>query len=115
MKHGAKILGGAAVGAVNGLFGGGGGMIAVPILRAGGRGERAAHANAIAVVLPATFVSALIYLLHGFVTLRVLLPVAIGSAAGGVCGAKLLKVTSGPVLEFIFSLFMLVAGLRMLF
>ena len=98
MKHGAKILGGAAVGAVNGLFGGGGGMIAVPILRAGGRGERAAHANAIAVVLPATFVSALIYLLHGF-----------------VCGAKLLKVTSGPVLEFIFSLFMLVAGLRMLF
>ena len=47
-----SIVCGAATGAANGLFGGGGGMIAVPLLRAQGLEEKRAHATAIAVILP---------------------------------------------------------------
>ena len=61
-------LGGVFTGAANGLFGGGGGMIAVPYLEHVARYPTAnAHATAIAVVLPATLTSAVVYLFFGLV------------------------------------------------
>ena len=111
----AAIGGGALVGAVNGLLGGGGGMLAVPLLRAGGLSARRAHATAIAVILPASLVSGAVYLFYGFTPVSVLLPVALGVAAGGYLGAKLLKVLSGRVITLVFAALMLAAGLRMLF
>ena len=47
-----KLLCGTAVGAANSLFGGGGGMLAVPLLCATGYAEKQAHATAILVILP---------------------------------------------------------------
>ena len=53
-------------GGVNMLFGGGGGMLIVPALRYGfGIDEKKAHASAIAVVLPLSVVSAVVYTLRG--------------------------------------------------
>lgn len=116
MKHKAVYLfGGAAVGAANGLFGGGGGMIAVPILKGAGRSARSAHATAIAVILPASAVSALVYLLGGNIPLAVFLPVALGVLSGGFFGAKLLVRVPQRAVTFAFALLMLAAGLRMLF
>lgn len=109
------LLGGAAVGAANGLFGGGGGMIAVPLLERMGRPARRAHATAIAVVLPATALSAAVYLFEGAVPLAVLVPVSIGVLAGGIAGARLLSRITGRAVNVLFSAFMLAAGLRMLF
>ncbi len=116
MKHNfAKYLfGGAAVGALNGLFGGGGGMVAVPVLRAAGRDERRAHATAIAIVLPASLLSGAVYLFSGAVPLPLLLPAGIGSAAGGIAGAKLLRRSSPRLISFLFALFMFAAGIRMM-
>ena len=48
-----SFLAGGGVGFVNGLLGGGGGMVAVPALCGAGLGVASAHATAIAVVLPA--------------------------------------------------------------
>ena len=109
------LAGGAGVGAVNGLFGGGGGMIAVPVLEGAGFSTLRAHAPAIAVILPACIVSGIVYFLGGFAPLNVLLPVAIGVALGGALGAKLLPVLPERFVNLLFGVLMLAAGARMLF
>lgn len=112
----AYLTGGALTGAANGLFGGGGGMIAVPFLeRAAHFPARRAHATAIAVILPASIVSGIVYLAFGLAPWSVLLPCAIGVAAGGFLGAKLLARIPAKIVTAIFALFMLAAGLRMIF
>ena len=109
----ARLLGGGAVGAANGIFGGGGGMIAVPLLeRIEKRGTAAAHATAIACILPASLVSAAVYLLAGLVMWQALLPVALGVLAGGFLGAKLLPAIPPRALDLVFSLLMLLAGIK---
>ncbi len=111
-----SVSGGALTGLCNGLFGGGGGMIAVPYLeRAAGYPVQRAHATAIAVVLPTTLVSCIVYLLYGLVPFSVVLPVALGAIPGGFLGAKLLKRVDPKVVSLVFALLMLAAGLRMLF
>lgn len=107
--------GGALIGIANGLFGGGGGMLAVPLLRARGLSPVKAHATAIAVILPASVVSGAVYLFYGFAPISVLLPVALGVAVGGFFGAKLLGVLPERIITFIFAVLMLIAGFRMAF
>lgn len=109
------LSGGTLVGLANGLFGGGGGMLAVPLLRASGLSAVKAHATAIAVILPASVVSGIVYLSYGLIPLAVLLPAALGVAAGGFLGAKLLGVLPERIITLIFACLMLAAGARMLF
>ena len=109
------IGGGILVGIANGLFGGGGGMLAVPLLRANGLEPLKAHATAIAVILPASVVSGAVYLFCGFTPPFVLLPVALGVIVGGVIGAKLLGVLPERAVTLIFAVLMLAAGRRMAF
>ncbi len=105
---------GGAVGAVNGLLGGGGGMLAVPLLERAGLQTRQAHATAIAVILPTSLASGAVYALGGLAPLPVLLPVALGVTAGGFLGARLLPRLSVRVVDFLFGLLMLAAGAGML-
>lgn len=115
-KTGIYIAGGAATGAANGLFGGGGGMIAVPFLEGAARlPARRAHATAIAVILPASLVSSIVYLLFGLVPMNIFLPTALGVGAGGFLGAKLLARIPAKAVTVAFALFMFAAGVRMLF
>lgn len=106
---------GGAVGAVNGLFGAGGGMLAVPVLTfAAGLNEKKAHATAIAVILPLCAIGTAVYAAGGGWEGSVLLPTAAGVFAGGVAGAALLKKLSAPVINFLFYGLMLLAGLKMM-
>ncbi len=118
MKNGGnkrgKIVGGALIGTLNGLLGGGGGMIAVPLLERT-MPARKAHATAIAVVLPASALSALVYLFLRPVPLLILLPSALGVTLGGYFGAKLLPVLPVRATNLLFGVLMLLAGIRMLF
>ena len=112
----ARIAGGGAVGFVNGIFGGGGGMIAVPLLeRIEGRGNAAAHATAIACILPASLVSAAVYLFAGLLPWHIFLPVCLGAAGSGALGARLLPVLPARRLDLVFAALMLAAGLRAVF
>ncbi len=115
-KTGKLIAGGALTGVANGLFGGGGGMVAVPALRvAAGYSTLRAHATALAAVLPATLVSGIIYLLNGFVSLKQFVPVCLGVILGGILGAKLLPHVPERAVTFVFAALMLAAGLRLIF
>ncbi len=111
---GARLAGGALIGAINGMLGGGGGMLAVPLLKAGGLPARRAHATAIAVILPASAVSGAVYFFSGQVPLFALVPTLLGVAAGGYLGAKLLNVLPVRLVTFVFGALMLLAGWRML-
>lgn len=103
-------------GVVNGLFGAGGGMIAVLCLkRLAGMEERNAHATALVVMLPLTVVSVLTYLLRGAVSLQPVPWVGLGLLPGCYLGAKLLGRMKKQWIHRLFCLLMFVAGVRLLF
>ena len=111
-----KILTGALAGTVNGLFGGGGGMIVVPALKyLLDRKTETAHATAIAVILPLSVLSGIFYAAFGKVMMPDAVYVTLGVTAGGVVGAFLLKRLSAKPITLIFSAVMAVAGVKMLF
>lgn len=116
MKTKHKILlpiAGLLIGAANGLFGGGGGMLAVPALRASGLTQKKSHATAIAVMLPLSIISAIVYLAMGNVPTQNLLAISGGVLIGGVLGAVMLKKLSNQALTLLFCVVMIAAGIKM--
>ena len=112
----AMVICGLFIGAVNGLFGAGGGMLAVPALTyIGGYDEKSAHATAIALMLPLCLVTSVAYGVSATFDFRVVLPTVLGVAAGGAIGAILLKKLSSDLVTFLFYALMLFAGLKMIF
>lgn len=104
---------GVAVGAANGLFGGGGGMIAVPALTLTGVPSKKAHATAIAIILPLSLISGAVYLAKGAADPSVILPSCAGVFAGGIVGALLLKKINSRGLSLLFYALMIAAGLKL--
>lgn len=105
---------GLAVGIVNGLLGAGGGMIAVPLLKKLGLSQKQAHANAVAVILPITLLSAVLYLIKGYVRLSDCIIFIPGGLLGSLIGTYCLKKISPVWLKRIFGGFMVYAGVRLL-
>ena len=85
----ARIAGGAA-GLANGLFGGGGGMVFLPILsRQGTLNRRKLYATCVGVIFPVCLVSAAVYVFRGGVSLMTALPYLAGGLIGGwLCGRR---------------------------
>ena len=109
-----KIIGGIFVGFLNGFFGGGGGMIVVPLLTLFlHMPEQKAHASAILVILPLSIASSIIYITKGAMQFDVLGIVSSGVLVGGIIGAILLKKTNNTALRVIFSVIMIIAGIKM--
>ncbi len=103
------------IGIVNGIFGAGGGMLAVPALSfIGGLDDRHSHATAIAVILPLCLVSTIVYSLRGSFAWGVVAPTVLGVFLGGIAGALLLKKASNDLLAFLFYGIMLFAGIKMI-
>lgn len=121
-KHKAGIPGRVAAviltfiaGAVNALFGGGGGLLVVPALELCLRvKERRAHATAVSVMLPLSICSALVLSARGIYDVPIALAVAGGAAIGGLIGAVLLKKLPTRVLSVIFYGVMIYVGIRYL-
>lgn len=116
LKKTVLVFIGIFIGAINGLFGAGGGMLLVPVLTSVlGLEQKRAHATAIAIILPLCVVSSITYALRASFDWSIILPTIIGVTIGGVLGAKLLKKMSNGALTFIFYSLMLFAGLKMIF
>ena len=109
-----NIAGGFAAGLSNGLLGSGGGMIAVPTLRAAGLDTRRAHSSSIAVVLPISAVSAGLYLYGGHAAIADALPYIPGGIIGALIGGRIMKRIEPKLLRRIFGGFAVWAGVRML-
>lgn len=106
---------GLVTGAANGLFGSGGGTIAVPaMVLLLGADDHKAHATAISIILPLTVVSSIFYISNNYVDWDLTIKVVLGGLAGGYIGARLLQVCSSKLLRRIFAVFMIVAGIRMI-
>ncbi|MBO5021086.1 MAG: sulfite exporter TauE/SafE family protein [Clostridia bacterium] len=113
-KNGVYALCGTAVGFINGMLGAGGGMLAVPILKKCGMDQKSAHTNAVAVILPITIVSAVMYILKDYVSLKdayIYIPTGV---IGSLIGTAAIRKISAKWLSLIFSGFMIYAGIRLL-
>jgi len=110
------IAGGLVTGTLTGFFGGGGGMLVVPLLTSVlTLEEKEAHATAIAVILPVSLVSATVYLLNGGFPLTFGFYTMFGVVFGGIIGALILKKIKNRVLTFVFYATMTAVGIRLVF
>ena len=106
---------GIVVGIANGLFGAGGGTLLVPAMeRLIGIETHKAHATALAVMLPLSVLSVLVYVWGVSVRWDIILYISAGGIAGGYLGAQWLNKLSSDWLHKIFGFFLVVAALRMI-
>ena len=109
-----KIGGGLLVGFVNGFFGGGGGMLCVPLLeKALDEPTKKAHATAILIILPISIASAITYIASGYFSLFGALATGGGVVAGGIIGALLLKKLPPFAVGITFAVMMIGVGVRL--
>ena len=108
-------LAGAAAGLANGLFGGGGGMVFIPLMsRVPALEGRRRFATCVAVIFPVCAVSAAVYFLRGGVSLSVAYPYLLGGLVGGFLGGRLYGRVSTVWLRRLFALFLFYAGVKYL-
>lgn len=107
------IICGVVVGFLNGFFGGGGGMVCVPMLQKFcGYQDKQSHATTLCVILPLSIVSSLVYIYKNDLDFVNLLLVTIGAMLGGILGAKILNKLSVKWVRVIFAIVMFLAGLK---
>ena len=114
VKTGLIYGGGVLVGAVSGFFGGGGGMLCVPLLEAYGMDCKRAHATALLVILPICIVSASIYIANGYFDFTAVMCAVIGVTLGAIAGALALDKLSGSAISIIFAVLMIAIGLKLI-
>jgi uncharacterized membrane protein YfcA len=115
IKNVKRCVCGGVVGAANSLFGGGGGMIAVPLLKKTGLDEKRSHATAILVILPVSLFSFLFYFFRGSYDFSVLIPTSLGVTFGGIVGAALLGKMPVKAVNLAFAFLQFVAGAFLFF
>ena len=112
----APAVAGGLAGIANGFFGGGGGMVLVPLLTARcGLDQRRAFATSVAIILPLCVLSSVIYLFRGGLDLAVALPSLAGGLAGGFLGGRLFQKLNMDWLRRAFALLILYGGFKSLF
>lgn len=116
-KHIKRIKAGVSgilIGLLNGLFGSGGGLVAVPMLHSAGILGRNAHATSIAIMLPLSLLSGSIYLFKGQVNLMEALKFIPLGLVGSLCGAYLLPKINTILLKRIFGIMLIFSAVRIL-
>ena len=109
-----RIISALAVGFINGFFGGGGGLVCVPTLeRVYNLNTKNAHATTIAIMLPLSLISSVVYIFNNSININILIAITVGVLIGGVLGAIFLKKLKGSLIRWIFIFILFIAGIRM--
>lgn len=107
------FLCGGVAGFLNGLLGGGGGALFVPLLlKVCHLPLRTAFATSVAVMLPISALSALIYLKNGSLSLVLALPYLLGGGLGGYLGGRYFARTNPVWLRRLFAILLIFSGVR---
>ena len=110
-----KFIAGFFIGTINILLGAGGGMLTVPLYKKMNMSQKEAQINAVATILPITVASAVIYIINGDVKLSDSYIYLLPGLVGSILGTFVIKKASNRFLTIGFSVFMIWAGLRLLF
>ena len=106
---------GAICGFLNGFFGSGGGVLAVPILEKEGCEPNEAHATSVALIFVLSLVTAAFYGFSGNLDFKAAWNYIPFGLAGALCGAFFLKKIRADWLKRIFGGIVTAAAVRMLF
>ena len=99
---------------INGLFGAGAGLLLVPMINlASGLEEKKVHATTLACVMLMCVVSSIVFLFNHQVDFSLTGLCLIGSIAGAILGTFLLQKFKNRVINIIFSLLLICAGVMM--
>lgn len=107
-------IAGAGAGLANGLFGGGGGMVFIPMMSRSKLKQQKLYATCVGVIFPICAVSAVIYFWRGDLSIQTALPYLLGGLAGGLVGGKLYGKVSVKWLKWIFAAFLFYGGVKYL-
>ena len=107
------LIAGSLAGVATGLFGAGGGLFLVPLLIGWiGLEEKKAFATSIAIILPLSIVSYVLFCLNGGNVWADALPYLIGGIAGGLLSTKFFRRIPTVWLHRLFGLLILYGGIK---
>lgn len=107
------VITGALAGGANGFFGSGGGLFLVPLFTKWLKMEqRKAFATSVAVILPLSLVSAIVYLFKGQIDLGMAWPYLLGGLAGGIVSGRIFGKIPVTLLRRAFGLLIIYGGIR---
>ncbi len=109
------VIGGILAGLVNGVLGGGAGVIVVLMLLSVCKlSQCRAQATALLVVLPMATLSSILYVIKGSLPLVPTIIVTVFATVGGVLGALILGRVDNKIVKCIFAVLLIVGGLQMI-
>ncbi len=109
-----KFLKGLLCGGMNGLFGSGGGVIAVPVLERDGCSAKEAHASSVALIFVLSLVTAAAYGLSGGLDFAAAWRYVPWGLLGAAAGSLFLRRISSVWLHRVFGALVIAAALRSL-
>ncbi len=114
MKKYIELIFGGVCGFLNGLFGSGGGTVAVPAFEKNGTEPKKAHASSVALIFVLSLVTAVVYLINGKLDFSAAWEYIPYGLIGAVLGAVLLKKTPDKLIRKIFGVLIIAGAVRML-
>ena len=110
------IIAGGLAGILNGLFGAGGGLVLVPLLIGWLKlEEKQAFATSVAIILPLSIVSYVLFCLQGGNVWEEALPYLFGGIVGGWLSSRLFQRVSVTWLHRLFSILLFYGGIKAVF
>lgn len=106
-----KILGFIS-GLLNGLFGSGGGIAAVPMLESLDLPAKKAHATSVALIFFLSLITTILYFLNGNIDFARTLWYIPGGILGAIVGSVFLKKIDNSILRRIFGAIMIIFAIR---
>lgn len=107
------LIAGGLAGILNGLFGAGGGLVLVPLLGGWAKlEEKHAFATSVAIILPLSVTSYVLFCLQGGNVWADALPYLLGGIAGGLLSAKWFQNISALWLHRLFGILILYGGIK---
>lgn len=109
-----QLFYGAVCGFLNGLFGSGGGTVAVPAFEKNGIESKKAHASSVALIFVLSIVTAVVYLINGKLDFGAAWEYIPYGLAGAILGSLLLGKMPDRLLRTIFGLLIIASAVRMM-